>query len=91
MTQKSGGGLTLLDLLGRRVEDANGRRVGRVWDVEATREDDALCVVALVVGASDMWGRFGWSRSGQGRRVPWEEVDRLEPRIKLRGSGDPWR
>jgi sporulation protein YlmC with PRC-barrel domain len=73
-------------LLTRDVVDRDGRRLGRVWEVMAEREGDALCISAVVVGVDAWPGRFGSKRGTSGTVIPWEEIDVLSPRIVVRRS-----
>lgn len=80
--------LRIHELIGRVVVDAAGQRLGRVVDCIAEPHGDELRVVALLVGPSSWWARFGPTLDGRGRRVRWEEIATLGPHIALRpGAG----
>lgn len=76
------------ELVGRKVYDAHGKFLGRVYDFVAEREGDDLCITGLLVGARTWISRFGWTRQDHGLKVPWEQVADLSPNITLRrGAG----
>jgi hypothetical protein len=87
-----------LHLLDRQVQDAEGALVGKVDDVELTREDDGTLVVSgLLLGANALLPRL-WRRGHElyvaaapqrpGRHVPdridLALVDRLDSGVRLR-------
>jgi sporulation protein YlmC with PRC-barrel domain len=74
-------------LMGRRVYDYQKQRLGRVYELEVAHVGDELCVTALLVGPRSWLTRFGWTREEHGRRVPWEQIESLEPIIRLRAGG----
>jgi sporulation protein YlmC with PRC-barrel domain len=80
----SAGTIRAQALMGRRVYDASGKELGRVYDVETKRIGDDLCVTALLVGARTWLTRFGWTEHEHGQRVPWEEIQSLSPHITVR-------
>jgi len=61
-------------LIGRRVRDQSGRRVGRVWEVRAHRErDGAIVFDELLVGRGAMLKRLrGPGPDAHG--IPWQAV-----------------
>ncbi len=73
------------ELLGRVVVDGSGRRLGRVVECVAEPRGDELRVTALLVGPGAWTRRFGWATRDGGRRVPWEAIAALSPRITLHG------
>lgn len=73
----------LFELLGQDVFTADGRRIGRVYDIVAEKQGDELAVTELLVGPSAWLERFGWTKSAHGRQIPWEAVASFEPRITL--------
>jgi sporulation protein YlmC with PRC-barrel domain len=75
--------LRLQQLMGRKVVDADGRRVGRVVECLAEADGDELCVVGLLVGPRAWAARFGSGVGHAGRLVTWEEIAALEPYITL--------
>ena len=74
------------ELLGRKVQDADGRDMGRVYDMEAEDVGNELRVTALLVGPAAWLTRFGWTDRAHGRRIPWEDIASLSPHITLRTS-----
>jgi sporulation protein YlmC with PRC-barrel domain len=74
-------------LMGRRVRDHQDRKLGRVYELEVSHVRDELCVTALLVGPGSWLTRFGWARDEHGRRVPWEQIETLDPIIRLRAGG----
>lgn len=73
-------------LMGRKVQDADGSDLGRVYELVSEQVGDELCVTALLVGPATWLTRFGWTTRPHGRRVPWESIATLSPRITLRKS-----
>jgi sporulation protein YlmC with PRC-barrel domain len=86
-------------LLDEQICDAEGRRVGRVDDVEL--EGDPPRITALLVGeglyprrlprrlaklARRLSGPEKWG--GNALRIPWEEVDTLGSTVKLRKKAE---
>jgi sporulation protein YlmC with PRC-barrel domain len=80
--------LQLQHLMGRRVVDAAGRRVGRVVECLAEADGDDLRVVGLLVGPGAWAARFGSAVGYKGRFVKWEEIATLVPHITLWASAD---
>lgn len=76
--------VTVLDLLGRRVLDADGRSLGLVRDLEAERRDGDLRVTRLLVGTSAWRTRLSWKPEQNGRMVAWEDIESIFPVIRLR-------
>lgn len=74
-------------LMGRQVRDHQDRRLGRVYELEVKHVGDELCVTALLIGQRSWLVRFGWTRREHGRRVPWEQIETLDPIIRLRAGG----
>ncbi|HST06785.1 MAG TPA: PRC-barrel domain-containing protein [Gemmatimonadaceae bacterium] len=78
-------------LLGRKVRDANGEKVGRIEEFQVERRDNACLVEAYLLGTSAVIDRLSaWSliRPIRGSlrgsavavyRVPWEEMDLSDP------------
>lgn len=90
-------------LLGRKVHDVNGEKIGRIEEFDVERGDKACTVEAYLIGASGVIDRLSaWSlirpvaRRLRRRhvfaayRVPWEEMDLSDPKNpKLRiAKGD---
>jgi len=76
------------ELLGRRVRDRDGKKIGRVYDLETGHVDGALRVTALMVGAGSWISRFGWSQQPHGTRIPWQDITSLAPEITVRSAGE---
>lgn len=76
--------LPIQSLLGRPVYDSNHRKLGRVYEFEAGRVGDDLCITALLVGPGSLLTRFGWTDREHGTRIPWEEIVSLSPHITVR-------
>jgi hypothetical protein len=82
-------------LIGRVVETAGGKRLGRVMDVEVVREAGGYRVEALELGRHGWLDRLHLLRP-VAKRVPgprdprlvrWSSVERLEPgRVVLRAT-----
>ena len=85
---RAGGELFAQQLVGRRVEDAQGKRLGRVYDLVAEPQDEDLYLTGLLIGARSWWTHFGPSR-GSGRLVRWQQIASLEPRITLLPGEQP--
>lgn len=78
-------------LLGRKVRDANGEKVGRIEEFQVERRDGACLVEAYLLGTSAVIDRLSaWSlvRPIRGSlrggavvvyRVPWDEMDLSDP------------
>ena len=62
------------DLRDKEVRSAAGERLGRVHDIHC----DGGRVTALMCGPSSLIER--WTGRKRGRRIPWEEVRRVERR-----------
>ncbi len=77
------------ELIGRVVVDAAGRRLGRVVECIAEPWGDELRVTTLLVGPRSWATRFGATGRVEGRRVRWEEIAALAPRIALRPAEAP--
>jgi len=80
-------------LLGSRVVDVNGKRVGRIEEVLADRDGDELLVTHYLVGRYGLFERLSISHVGTGllrylggrvtsahpHRIPWEKLDLSDP------------
>ena len=64
--------MRLSDLRDKKVGTVDGDALGRVHEVHA----DKGRVVALMCGGGSFIER--WTGKGHGRRIPWEEVVRVE-------------
>ena len=87
-----------LGVLDRQLLDANGRRCGKVDDLEleGVASGDPR-VVAILVGPG-AWrgrGRLGrlaaWAARGRLVRVPWSQVHEVRAGIELRGTAGELR
>jgi sporulation protein YlmC with PRC-barrel domain len=79
--------MRLRELVGREVVATDGRRLGRIADVEAERVGDDLRVVALLVGPAALFGRVWSLRVGgihlHAHRVQWEDVAHVGRQVQL--------
>lgn len=69
----------LSELLGRKVVDQSGRRLGRVYEVKGNWQPDrTIAIEGLLLGRAGLWRRL----RGPGRHeldvIPWEAVVSLE-------------
>jgi sporulation protein YlmC with PRC-barrel domain len=85
-------------LIGAKVRDVNGEKVGRIEEILVERQDNGLLVESFLVGASALISRLSaWTlvrpinRSLKERHVysayeiPWQDLDLTDPkRPKLR-------
>jgi hypothetical protein len=71
------------DLLGAKVRDANGRVVGRIFEIQAEKEGSDLVLVAYYLGPAALLDRMGVSvltlvglaARRAPRKVPWDQLD----------------
>jgi sporulation protein YlmC with PRC-barrel domain len=90
-------------LIGTKVHDVNGEKVGRIEEIRVDRQENALLVEAFLIGASGLIDRLSaWNlvrpihRSLKARHIysayeiPWQDMDLSDPkRPKLRvAKGD---
>ena len=83
----SGKRIHLEKLVGRKVVDSAGKKVGRIEEVIATREG---LIEEYVLGKEGLWERLGivglslifLGRKKKGKHVPWEKMDLAELRLK---------
>jgi sporulation protein YlmC with PRC-barrel domain len=87
-----------LGLLDHQLVDSEGRRCGKVDDLELEGVADGRpAVTAILVGAPAWRGRgllgrlAAWPVSGRMVRVPWEEVAEVEASVKLRRKASELR
>jgi sporulation protein YlmC with PRC-barrel domain len=64
----------LSELLGRKVVDQAGRRVGRVYEAKAHWEGDAVVIDELILSQSGMRRRLRGPGGPDKQSVPWESV-----------------
>ena len=62
----------LTDLRDKRIRSLDGKMLGRVHEVHADKGQ----IVALMCGPGSFIER--WTARTEGRRVPWEQVKRIE-------------
>jgi sporulation protein YlmC with PRC-barrel domain len=76
----------LSDLVGIPVENASGRRLGRVWEARAHWErDGTIAIDELLVGRGALLKRLR-GPGANARSIPWESVAEIEAqRIVVRG------
>jgi sporulation protein YlmC with PRC-barrel domain len=80
-------------LVGRKVHDVDGRKVGRIEEIRVARDDKALLVEAYLIGVSALIerlsartlvrpiGRFLRARHIYSiYEVPWQEMDVTDPK-----------
>jgi sporulation protein YlmC with PRC-barrel domain len=78
-----------LDLLvGRRVYDSEGRKLGRVDEILLSREGDAYEAEGLLIGVNSLLERLGMerfkrrlrphSRRDEGNIIYWEQIDSID-------------
>jgi hypothetical protein len=80
-------------LLGMRVLDANGRRVGRIEEIRAEERGGELLVTDYLVGGFGLAKRLSIARFAAGflrlfgayggsanvKKIPWEKLDLSDP------------
>ncbi|MBA3644880.1 MAG: hypothetical protein H0W63_01750 [Gemmatimonadaceae bacterium] len=84
-------------LIGRKVHDANGEKVGRIEEVRGEKRDKDFLIESYLVGASALIERLAaWKLARPIRgvlpgsvysiyRIPWDEMDLSDPhRPRLR-------
>lgn len=65
----------LSELLGRKVVDQSGRRVGRVYEAKGHWERDGTVVIdELILGQGGLRRRLRGPGGPEKRAVPWESV-----------------
>src|SRR5829696_9045 len=94
------GALLVRDVMDSQLESSDGRRIGRVGDLEAELSPDGrLRVTAVLVGPQVLLGRLSFrlrepaDRLLRGRflqRVAIEEVEETGPTVRLRGRADDY-
>lgn len=78
--------IRLDDLQGRVVRDADGRSVGRIFEIRAEEQGDDLVVVEYHLGSAALLERVGLSIMGlvgvnaaHVKKVPWDKLDISDP------------
>jgi sporulation protein YlmC with PRC-barrel domain len=64
----------LSELLGRKVVDQSGRRVGRVYEARGHWEGDTVVIDELILSRSGMRRRLRGPGGPDRQSVPWESV-----------------
>ena len=77
----------LQDLIGKVVRDADGKKVGRIFEVMAEIQGDACVVTEWLLGTHALLARLGMTASrllGLPRRepdrIPWDRMDLSDPK-----------
>ena len=88
--------MRLSSILGDRVHDADGKVIGRVFDVEVEWSGERLLVSGLLVGRQGLLDRLGYRRAeAGGGPIPWARVREVkDDRVWLKpavgaGPGPP--
>jgi sporulation protein YlmC with PRC-barrel domain len=69
----------LSGLLGRRVVDQSGRRLGRVYELKGRWQPDrTIAVEGLILGRAGLWRRLRGPGTHGANVIPWEAVVSLE-------------
>ncbi|HKG18510.1 MAG TPA: hypothetical protein VKB00_02130 [Candidatus Limnocylindrales bacterium] len=94
------GALLVRDVMDSQLESSDGKRIGRIGDLEAELSGDGrLRVTAILVGPQVLLGRLSYRlrepahRLLRGRylqRVPIDEVEETGPTVRLRGRADAY-
>lgn len=64
----------LSELLGRRVVDQSGRRLGRVYEAKGHWEGDAVVIDELLLGRTGIRRRLRGPGGPEKQAVPWDAV-----------------
>jgi sporulation protein YlmC with PRC-barrel domain len=72
----SGGG-ALSELLGRKVVDQSGRRLGRVREARGHWEGEAILIDELILDRGGLRRRLRGPGGPEGQAIPWEQVVEL--------------
>jgi len=71
------------DLIGLPVTARNGKRIGHIEEIRATRHDDEITVDAFLLGAGALRTRFAMVRRIVSRErtivVRWDQIDLSNP------------
>lgn len=79
-------------LIGRIVRDPQGRRVGRIVEMEASRHDGHWIITHFLLGPSAAWARMSPFRAHRDARarIGWMGLDLSDPaRPRLRERAGP--
>jgi sporulation protein YlmC with PRC-barrel domain len=73
------GRAALSELLGRKVVDQSGRRLGRVYEAKGHWERDGTVVIdELILGQGGLRRRLRGPGGPEKQTVPWEQVTDLD-------------
>lgn len=64
----------LSELLGRKVVDQSGRRLGRVYEAKGHWEGDAVVIDELLLGRTGIRRRLRGPGGPEKQAVPWDAV-----------------
>jgi len=80
-TTAHSGEVSVEQLLGREVVDANGKRLGHIEEIIAEREGDELLVKEFHVGRAAVAERlsFGLFGAHEPHRIKWSDLDLSDP------------
>lgn len=67
----------LSDLLGRKVVDQSGRKLGRVYEAKAHWEGEAVVIDELIVGRGGLRRRLRGPGGSEEQAIPWDAVVEL--------------
>ena len=80
-------------LLGRTVRDINGRKAGRIQEIEVENSGDGCFVTGFVLGAQGLLKRLSFRGIGplfipslahraqkRAKTVPWQQIDLANPK-----------
>ena len=68
----------LSTLIGKVVRDADGKKLGRVYELHASRDGDGfLAIDRILVGRRGLWKRLR-GPAGRESGFPWESVIAIE-------------
>src|SRR5215210_4144396 len=94
------GALLVRDVMDGQLESSDGKRIGRIGDLEAElSEDGRLRVTAILVGPQVLLGRLSYRLRQPADRllrghflqsVAIDEVEETGPTVRLRGPGDAY-
>jgi hypothetical protein len=77
-----------LGILDHQLLDSEGRRCGKVDDLELAGVRDGKPVVATILTGRGAWQGRGWLgrllARGETRRIPWGEVEEVRSGVRLR-------
>jgi hypothetical protein len=90
--------IRLDDLIGRTVRDAQGRVVGRIYDMRGEQRSGELVIVEYHLGAAALLQSLGLSLLTlvgrdlpEPRKVPWDQMDISDPEHPVMRAGEEAR